>query len=100
MKKLYWIIIIPVIAVLSFFLLLYLFPNRPFEPPSIKNKACVDVIRNNCISVEGIVVNMDLDNSGVAGDSGDTLQLLAERYYGCSEGDVECVLRLCGCPIP
>jgi hypothetical protein len=67
---------------------------------SIKNSACIDYARNNDCTPDPatIPVNYDVDGDGTIDVANDNLQEFAEAFYGCSDGDVNCVRQLCACP--
>jgi hypothetical protein len=67
-----------------------------------KNSACEELVRNGCGSTTSVIVQFDVDVSGTAGDSGDTLQLLCQEYYGVAEDSPTAVADcrdICGCPM-
>jgi hypothetical protein len=67
---------------------------------AVKNTACAELVRTGCGDTTQIITTgFDVDGSGTAGDSGDTLQLLCETYYGVTSGDQVACRTVCGCPI-
>ena len=63
-----------------------------------KNEGCMQLIRNDCEDT-GIVIDIDVNDNGIEGDEGDTLQALFEKYYGCEIGDTRCAKQICSCNI-
>ncbi|MFH0929079.1 MAG: DUF2330 domain-containing protein [Candidatus Aenigmatarchaeota archaeon] len=63
-----------------------------------RHYGCMQYLRNNCLDSDEILLQIDANQNGRM-DSGDTLQALAEIYYGCDPGVEECVRQLCGCNV-
>jgi hypothetical protein len=101
-KKYYWIIgIVLSVIIVGFYIILsfsvWIVDGVHTTLESAKAYACKELVETyNCTSSTNSVLTKDFDSNKNGGfDSGDTLLLLCQNYYG-KNTDSECK-KICGC---
>ncbi|PVX24652.1 MAG: hypothetical protein CW691_06980 [Candidatus Bathyarchaeum sp.] len=91
------IVLIVLLAVSTMFLGVWEPQKDSFNIEMAKSRGCRLLEMDNCKDPSTIIINdFDVDGSGVAGDDGDTLELLCQNFFG---SDIEnCKTRICDCP--